>query len=162
VTIKYTREQAVERYGHIDFASKHWPKESEWIKLAVIPTDWFKHWTVLDTDLPVRVIACNADIKVPLMTALFNVKEQGLGDLLQTFDGCYNVRMVRGSNTLFSAHSYGLAFDLNASANPLGMTQHGFYDHLDLVKCFTDQGFHWGGNWSGRKDPMHFSFAGWE
>jgi hypothetical protein len=27
-----------------------------------------------------------------------------------------------------------------------------------FVKCFTDNGFEWGGTWK-RKDPMHFQLA---
>ena len=51
-----------------------------------------------------------------------------------------------------SLHSWGIAIDVNAFENGLNMTPKlspGF------VKCFTDNGFYWGGNFK-RKDGMHF------
>lgn len=156
-----SRSLAVGRYGGIDFASKHWPQQGKWIQSLEIPAEWFPSWHVLDSKAQVRHIACNLDIHMPLLAALKSVHERGLGDLLKTFDGCFNIRMVRGSTAAVSAHSYGLALDINASENGLGQTHGGFYNHLDFVKCFTEQGFAWGGNFHGRKDPMHFSYC-WE
>lgn len=156
-----TRSLAVQRYGAIDFASKHWPRQSEWIELFSVPIGMFPSWRVLDTAHVVDHIAINKDIHAPLLAALNSVSTKGLASLLHTFDGCFNIRMVRGTNASPSCHAYALAIDLNASLNPLGATHGGFYDHPDFVKCFTDQGFDWGGNFHGRKDPMHYSFA-WE
>ena len=51
-----------------------------------------------------------------------------------------------------SLHSWGIAIDVNAFENGLNQTpklSSGF------VKCFTDAGFEWGGNWE-RRDAMHF------
>lgn len=156
-----SRAEAVERYGEIDFASRHWPEQSEWITMLKIPQGVFPHWKVLDTDLPVRRIACNKDMAQKLEYALENVVYIGLADLLLTFDGCFNIRMVRGSTKHFSAHSYGLAIDLNARQNPLGARSGGFYRYPDFVNCFKAQGFTWGGDFHNRKDPMHFSYS-WE
>ncbi len=54
-----------------------------------------------------------------------------------------------------SAHSWGLAIDINAMANPLGgpvtMTQ-------DLANCFQEVGFDWGARFH-RVDGMHFSYG---
>jgi hypothetical protein len=152
---------AIKTYGAIDFSTKHWADQNKWIKMFEIPAGWFPHWHVLDTNLPVHHIACNLAIHKPLMFALDAVHSKGYGGLLLTFDGCFNIRMVRGSATHFSAHSYGLALDLNASLNPLGVTSGGFFDHLEFVKCFTDQGWDWGGNFHARKDAQHYSWA-WE
>jgi hypothetical protein len=151
-----TRVAAEARYGHIDFASRHWPEQSHWIRSLVIPEGMFPNWKVLNTKMPVRAIACNLDLHQPLMAALTAVHNKGLGAQLHTFDGCFNIRMVRGSNAHFSAHSYGLALDINAATNPMGSVLHTTFT-ADFVKCFTDQGFAWGGNFHGRKDPMHFS-----
>lgn len=156
-----TREQCVARYGHIDFASRHWPEQAIWIKSLHIPDGMFPNWHVLDTQLPVRSIACNIDIHQPLLQALTAIHDKGLGANLHTFDGCFNIRLVRGSNTHFSAHSYGLALDLNAKTNALGATQGGFYDLPELVKSFKDAGFAWGGDFHGRRDPMHMTWPGW-
>ena len=153
-----SRQMAEGRYGHIDLASGHWADQNKWIIMLPIPTGMFPNWKVLNYQIPVHAIACNQDVYGPLWSALQAVKRNGLESELKTFDGCFNIRTVRGSD-LVSTHSYGLAVDLNAGIEPLGsLTTHwsqGFRD------CFTSSGFDWGGNFTGRKDPMHFSYA-WE
>ncbi len=155
-----TRAQAVARYGPIDFASKHWGGSAVWLQMLEIPHGLAPNWKVQDTNIPVTHIACNKDIHVPLLTALHSLSNIGKAGELHTFDGCFNIRMVRGSNDHFSAHSYGLALDIDAATNPMGPVLHTTRSH-EFVKCFTDQGFDWGGGWHGRKDPMHFSWC-WE
>lgn len=126
-----------------------------------VPPGIFKNWKVLDSDILCTHFLMNFDAILPMQQALEAVQNAGLADLLKTFDGCFNIRLVRGSKGLVSAHSYGLAIDINASENTLGQTSGGFYDHPDFVKCFTDYGWDFGGNFHGRKDPMHFSYC-WE
>lgn len=153
-----SRAACVARYGAIDFASGHWSHADDWIKMLEIPAGMFPNWRVLKTSLPVTHIAMNKDMHAPFMAALKAVKAAGLEKQLRTFDGCYKIRMVRGSFKNFSAHSYGLAVDLNAASNPMGKVLHTTFTR-DFVKCFTDQGFAWGGNFKTRKDPMHFSYC---
>jgi len=102
-----------------------------------------------------KKIFCNKDLIYPLTLALRLVKSRGLQDQIKTWDGCFNIRMVRGSTTRPSLHSWGVAIDINAFENGLGqipkMTP-------ELVKCFTDVGFDWGGNWR-RLDGMHFQLS---
>lgn len=152
-----SREEAVARYGPLNLSNQTWANESQWL-VSVDVSHFGFPWTVMDTGKPAKHILCNKDM--PLLKALQAVKDSGLGQLLKTFDGCFNIRAVRGS-ALFSTHAYGLGLDINAAENVLGSTSRGFYDHPDFVRCFTDQGFDWGGNFHGRKDPMHFSYA-WE
>lgn len=156
-----TRAAAVSRYGQIDFASKHWEGQSKWLKMFLIPEGWFPNWYVLSTKFPVHAIAANLDMHGPLLEALTKVRAKNLGGLLHTFDGCFNIRMVRGTLNSPSAHAYGLAIDLNAASNGLGVTHGGFFDHPEFVKCFVEAGFSWGGNFKSRKDAMHFSYC-WE
>lgn len=154
-----TRDLAVKRYGPIDLGAGHWPNQSKWIKMLDIPAGWFPNWKVLDSQIPVTHIACNIDIHQPLMAALTALKVRGMAHLLRTYDGCLNVRPVRGSN-LMSTHAYGLGLDINASTNPMSPVLHTDMSQ-DFVHCFTEQGFAWGGNFHSRKDPMHYSYA-WE
>ncbi len=154
------REDAAKKFGAIDFAAGIWPKEHSFLMMAVIPDGWFPDWKVLDTQIPVKHFLVNQDMLTPLMAALHAVKDRGVNPLLlKTFDGCFNIRAVRGSQTHFSWHSYALALDFNAGENPLGAESGGFYDAPAFVKCFTDFGFLWGGNFHARKDPMHFQYA---
>lgn len=75
-------------------------------------------------------------------------------------DWGYANRNVRGSSTK-SNHSWGLAVDLNAVSNP--MTNDG-RNHTDLPPGVSElarrYGLTWGGDYKGRKDPMHFEFTG--
>lgn len=154
-----TRQACIERYGHIDFASQHWAHQRDWMVTKPVGEGLFPNWKVDGTNHLVNAIYCNKDMVDPLAKALADVQQKHLHTLLKLYSGCFNIRMVRGNNSLFSAHSYGLAIDLNADDNGLGSTHGGFYNHPDFVKCFTDQGFAWGGNFHGRKDPMHFSYC---
>ena len=72
-------------------------------------------------------------------------------------DWSYANRAIRGRNTP-SNHSWGLAIDINAQDFPLGSTR-----RLPqwLVDLFKAHGFDYGGDYQGRKDPMHFEFNGW-
>lgn len=83
-------------------------------------------------------------------------------------DWSYANRCVRGTGPgtrracVKSNHSWGLAIDLNAVANP--MTSDGRV-HTDMPRWVADTarrwGLFWGGDYSGlRKDPMHFEFLG--
>ncbi len=149
-----TREACVERYGPIDLASLHWPNANTWIKMLEVPKDTFKNWRVMQTQVPVTHIAANLDIHRPLSQALDLIVNRNLSDQLFSFDGCWNIRSIRGGNQI-SAHAWGLAIDINASSNPLGgpvtMSQ-------DLANCFQESGFDWGAGFH-RRDGMHFSYC---
>lgn len=173
-----SRAAAIARYGPIDFSTCHWANQSYWIQMLEIPAGSLPNCKVLNSEMPLIHIACNIDIHIPLLAAIKSLNEIGMADKILTFDGCFNIRMVRGSNSAFSAHSYGLAIDLNAAMNKLGQTQSEFkvisevdqtmakidgcfYDYPEIVKCFTDEGFDFGGEFHDRKDPMHWSYC-WE
>lgn len=127
------------------------------------PTTTFdegKYLSVLDipAELEIGVIPkklyCNNAMHKPLLQAFRNLIDRGFVNELKTFDGCYNVRKMRGL-TAMSLHSWAIAIDVNARWNALGATptlSSGF------VRCFTDAGFDWGGNWT-RKDGMHFQLS---
>ncbi|MEH6405759.1 MAG: M15 family metallopeptidase [Leeuwenhoekiella sp.] len=102
-------------------------------------------------------IYCNRNLVGALLEAFCNIVERCLQDEIKTWDGCFNIRLVRGSHdpNNWSLHSFGIAIDINAAWNRLG---HEPTMSTDLVKCFTDAGFDWGGNWK-RKDGMHFQLA---
>lgn len=68
----------------------------------------------------------------------------------------YAFRDVRGS-TSPSFHSAGLAIDLNAPKHPLGHS--GTFNarqRATINSLCHKYGLRWGGNYSGRKDEMHF------
>ncbi len=67
-------------------------------------------------------------------------------------------RPIRGTRRP-SNHSWGLAVDLNAPANPMGTT---LVTDMPawMVELWTSKGFRWGGDYRGRKDAMHYEFLG--
>lgn len=117
--------------------------------------------------IPQRIY-CNYEMMVILECAFLNIIDNGLEKEVKTWDGCFNVRPVRGyekrfekllkegnietAMTLLSLHAWGCAIDINAAWNGLGKEPS---MNKELVKCFTDAGFDWGGNFK-RKDGMHF------
>lgn len=100
--------------------------------------------------IPKRIY-CNKDLIKPLSTAFKNLIERGFVKELKTWDGCFNIRKKRGLSSM-SLHSWGVAIDVNAAWNKLGKEP---TLSAGFVKCFTNAGFDWGGNWR-RKDGMHF------
>ena len=117
---------------------------------------WMKSWDVpqyINDAIPClpNKIYCNKDFIAPLEIALRNVINRGLAGEIKTWDGCFNIRLKRGLSTL-SLHAWAIAIDINASWNGLGKTP---TMSKELVACFVDAGFEWGGNWT-RLDGMHF------
>jgi len=150
-------------------------------------TDWYKKyghpkdiarllvlWDVpaeLEIGVIPKRIYCNPEIVKPLERAFRNLIERGYVDELKTWDGCWNYRPIRGYEKkyaalmkagkieeaikLLSIHSWAGAIDVNAAENGLGVIPK---LSAGFVKCFTDAGFDWGGNFK-RPDGMHFQLA---
>jgi hypothetical protein len=134
-----TSAQALKKYGDPDKQSAMimWDVPG-YLEIGVIP----------------KKIYCNKDIIKPLAAAFQALITTDHVKELKTWDGCFNIRKKRGLKST-SLHSWGIAVDLNAFENGLNMTPKlspGF------VKCFTDNGFTWGGTWK-RKDGMHFELS---
>ncbi len=75
--------------------------------------------------------------------------------LIQTYNGCLNIRMKRGKNEP-SVHSWGLAIDVNAQEYPMGSPEQ---QPEAITQAFKNQGLSWGGYWKSIKDPMHYEFS---
>ena len=101
-----------------------------------------------------KKIYCNRDLVAPLTKALEALIKTGYVKELKTWDGCFNIRIKKSGSTP-SLHSWGLAVDVNAAWN--GYNREPTLS-AGFVKCFTDAGFEWGGNWR-VPDGMHFQLA---
>lgn len=98
-----------------------------------------------------RRVYCHR-LLIPLLNqAAEYLIERGLQTQVRTWDGCFNVRTKKGGTTL-SLHSWGLAVDINAAWNGFGRVP---TISPELVACFTDAGWEWGGRWK-KPDGMHF------
>lgn len=135
-----TSAQALKKYGEPSPSNSFltlWDVPAE-LEIGVIP----------------KRIYCNKDLVEPLKKAFQELIRTGYVNELKTWDGCFNIRKKRGLSSM-SLHSWGIAVDINAFENGLGQVpklSQGF------VKCFTDNGFEWGGLWT-RKDGMHFELS---
>lgn len=111
-------------------------------------------WDV-PTELEIGVIPkriyCNRDMQIPLTLAFKALIASGFVKELKTWDGCFCIRKKVGGTTS-SLHSWGVAIDVNAAWNGCGKKP---TLSAGFVKCFTDNGFDWGGVWS-KPDGMHF------
>lgn len=74
---------------------------------------------------------------------------------ITVYDGLYNPRLMRGSTTSWSMHSWACAIDLNASKNGL----HTYWPTraampLEVYECFAKAGITSLG-WTANRDAMH-------
>ena len=134
-----TSAQALKKYGD--------PTKESGMTLWDVPKE-------LEIGVLPKRLYCNKDMILPLTKAFKNLISTGCVKELKTWDGCFNIRKKRGLASM-SLHSWGIAIDVNAAWNGLGKTP---VLSAGFVKCFTDSGFEWGGNWTS-KDGMHFELA---
>lgn len=134
-----TSAQALKKYGNPELQSNMilWDVPAE-LEIGVIP----------------KKIYCNKDMVTPLSKAFKALIVTGCVNELKTWDGCFNIRKKRGLTSM-SLHSWGIAIDVNAFENGLNMKPK---LSAKFVKCFTDNGFDWGGTWQ-RIDAMHFQLS---
>jgi len=115
----------------------------------VLPLSWDKSRTVTQ-------MTCHNSM-AGLFTDVFgHLQTSGLQETITSFGGCFSFRSQR-IGTKLSAHSWGIAIDLNPESNAQGAL--GNMD-LGIVGIFRDAGFEWGGDWQEKsRDPMHFQFC---
>jgi hypothetical protein len=128
---------------------------------------WLTLWDVpenLETGLIPNRIYCNRDLILPASKAFQNIIERDCLHEIVTYDGCFNIRKMRGLDN-WSLHSWGIALDFNAFANPLGWTEariraKGLTPFSQkFLQCWRDAGFECGADWTKRPDGMHFQLA---
>lgn len=113
---------------------------------------------------PVRVIRFHKKAAGALKAALDEIwaacgkSQLRINELgIDRYDGAYEPRLIRGSTTRWSNHAFGAAIDLAAADNAMD-TGKGKMPKI-VVDAFKRQGARWGGDYSGRTDPMHFEFC---
>lgn len=134
-----TSKQCLEKYGD--------PSTEKFLVLWDVP----EHLEI--GTLPNRVY-CHKGLVKPLTKAFELIISRGLVDQIKTWDGCFNIRNKRGALSS-SIHSWALAIDVNAAWNGFGKKP---TMSKELVACFKEAGFDWGGDWS-KPDGMHFQLS---
>lgn len=151
-----TDEQIIAKYGN--------PGDPEQLTVITLPYPMRIAW---DTGKSVSKIQCHKLI-APNLTAVFNelLSHYGLPELqnlgIDLFGGCVNVRLMRGSKTKWSRHSWGIAIDIHPEQNQLK------WNHLRalfarpeykaMIDIFYKHGFLGLGREEDR-DWMHFEIA---
>jgi hypothetical protein len=98
----------------------------------------------------------NKILQGPINKVFGKLAERGLLHELQTFEGCWCVRPMKGGTRL-TVHSWALALDFNAATNPFG----GGCTWSDaFLQTWTECGWETGAAWDPPgTDAMHFQWA---
>jgi D-alanyl-D-alanine carboxypeptidase-like protein len=123
-------------------------------------------WVLMMGNQHVPFITIHRNCSDSLTRVLGNIwdavgKDQGAVESLHynRYSGSFNFRPMRGGIAL-SMHSYGVAIDWDAEENPQHSTKHLFREDSLLVVKFKEEGWIWGGDWSGSSiDAMHVQAA---
>jgi hypothetical protein len=149
-------------FGTIKWRRNYKSKDRE----AIIITNGWDDQNIIVTNVPQLVklglsktgnVSWHKKCEKQLLSLWKEWDDTGLLKYVISYEGAYNPRLIRGSRTSLSQHSYGVAFDINAAWNglgkyPAGPGQRGCL--YKLVPSMYKWGFYWGGHFS-RRDGMH-------
>lgn len=134
-----TDEQIINKYGQ--------PGDPDWLTTIQLPYPMRIAWDKAKT---VTKIQCHKLI-APNLTAVFDdllayytyPKLVELG--IDLYGGCVNVRLMRGSKTKWSRHSWGIAIDLDPERNKLKETKKTARfarpEYKQMIEIFYNNGF---------------------
>jgi hypothetical protein len=112
------------------------------------------------TNVKLRVVNGAAGDLLLWVAAQFDKRVESIDNAGTLNDWGYAERPIRGGVAL-SNHASGTAIDLNADHHPLGTAPSKTFSAQQIAEIheiIEQTGFlvRWGGDYSGRKDPMHF------
>ncbi len=151
-----TDEQIIAKYGQ--------PGDVNNLTKLLLPYPMRIAWK---PESSVNSIQCHRLIANPLSNVFAELKEcygyEALKHLgIDLYGGCVNVRLMRGSKSKWSRHSWGIAIDLDPERNQLKMKapQAKFSDpnYKDMIDIFYKHGFLGYGR-EKDYDWMHFEIA---
>lgn len=148
-----TSKQAILKYGDPTADNLSWERKN--MKLHRLNP-------VIHLSNPVipAAIYVHKDFALDVDLWLTELHSQGLLYEIKTWDGCFNIRKKRGLSSL-SLHAFGLAVDINAAHNPLGLTREqaiakGLRPFSPKFIEVSREFMECGADWTGRPDGMHF------
>ena len=111
---------------------------------------------IVSAEMPVLGrVQCHRALVPALRGALRELADRNLAGLIQSYDGCYNPRLVTEGGSI-SRHAWGAAIDLNFSGNRTGAAS---IQDPRLVEVMGRWGFASGDGWL-VPDPGHFEYIG--
>jgi hypothetical protein len=129
----------------------HW--QLEFLAKVTLPFPLKLSW---DPSHTITQMRCHRRMIRVFASVFSRIQERNLQTRITSFGGCFAFRPQRTGSKL-SAHSWGIAIDLNPETNLQGTV--GDMD-AGLIEIFRRAGFEWGGDWQGKtRDPMHFQFC---
>ncbi|WP_243359838.1 M15 family metallopeptidase [Fundidesulfovibrio terrae] len=155
-------------FGAFSYVSEPTPGNPEAVRIL---GDW-EAKTIVDVEIPQlraalgpgapRTMRFHRLAAAQLQGVWADWEKNGLLDRILSYEGSFNARFIRHSQTTLSNHAFGTAFDLNAGSNPIGARpplagQKGSL--RELVSLANAWGFYWGGHFQSRLDGMHFEVA---
>jgi hypothetical protein len=100
-------------------------------------------------------VVCHAAVIDALRGAMHELRQRGLGELVETYDGCFAPRFIgRDPTAMISHHSWGIAVDLNIAGNYYGVEPD---QDARLIEVMERWGFGWGGRFI-VPDGNHFEY----
>lgn len=119
---------------------------------------WRRH-SITQGSIPILgTVTCHRALFPQLRAAFETIRAEGLSFAIDPSDygGCYSPRFIDSNpGGRLSHHSWGIAFDVNVSANRPGTRSD---QDPRIVEIFEDMGFTWGGRWL-IPDAMHFEWV---
>ena len=113
-----------------------------------------EHMTTTQVPLLGSVV-CHTAVIDALRGAMHELRGRGLGDLVQTYDGCFAPRFIgRDPTAMISHHAWGIAVDLNIAGNYYSVAP---TQDARLVEVMERWGFGWGGRFI-VPDGNHFEY----
>lgn len=143
-----TQAQLIKKFGNPTIDRTTF--ESKWMQIWEVPEEIRQAIPVLP-----RKIYINHLLIVPLEDTLRELIGNDVHTEIVSYDGVFNIRQKRGSKSI-SAHSWGIAIDLNAKLNPF----RGKVTWTEkFLQIWRDNGWICGADWSpASKDGMHFQW----
>ncbi len=127
--------------------------QGEFLRHIALPFPLALSW---DMARRVTQITCQKRLAEVFTATFAAIQTAGLQDKITSFGGCFSFRAQR-SGAKLSAHSWGIAIDLNTHTNAQGTA--GNMNPV-VVEIFRKAGFERGGEWHGKpQDPMHLQFC---
>lgn len=112
-----------------------------------------------DPSVTISGVTFHERVAPVFLATWLELERRGLAGRLRTYDGAITFRhMLWNYSNPVSVHAYGAAIDFDARWNGYGLPAARMEIDMEVVRCFEECGWHWGGRWN-PTDGMHFQWT---